>query len=55
MGLAVKAENTKLADTINSHMASMVNDGTVEDTFKKYGVTYTAPAMAPQNKTASAE
>ncbi|KAG1707606.1 L-cystine-binding protein FliY [Nymphon striatum] len=53
MGLAVKAGNTKLADAINSHMASMVNDGTVKEIFNKYGVTYTAPAAAPQNKTAS--
>lgn len=51
MGLAVKADYTKLADEINTHMAAMVTDGTVKKIFNNYGVTYRAPAEAP--KTAS--
>lgn len=47
MGLAVKANFTHLADEIDRHMAAMIKDGTVETIFKKYGVTYAAPADAP--------
>ncbi|CAA6816169.1 MAG: amino acid ABC transporter, periplasmic substrate-binding protein [uncultured Thiotrichaceae bacterium] len=53
LGLAVKADYTKLADEINTHMAAMVKDGTVKSIFNAYGVTYNAPAIAPEKTTAS--
>lgn len=49
MGLAVKANYTKLADKINLHMASMVKDGTIKNIFSQYGVTYAPPAIAPES------
>lgn len=48
MGLAVKASYTELAKVLNTTMAEMKKDGTIEGIFKKYGLTYSAPAKAPK-------
>lgn len=47
MGLAVKKKHDKLANALSEIMASMVKDGTLATIFKRYGVTYTAPAKIP--------
>lgn len=47
MGLAVKKQHTELASVLDKTMATMVKDGTMEQIFKRHGVTYTAPAVAP--------
>jgi ABC-type amino acid transport substrate-binding protein len=42
LGMAVKVEDQALAEAIGGALASLKNDGTIADIFKRYGITHQA-------------
>lgn len=53
VGLAVKAKHKNLTSALNTAMAAMVEDGTMQKIFTSYGVTYQPPAAPPKTETAA--
>jgi polar amino acid transport system substrate-binding protein len=39
--VAVKADNLELVTAVENAMSEMLNDGTIQNIFKKHGITYT--------------
>lgn len=48
LGLAVKADNPELAAALEKAMAELLKEGAIERIFKKRGLSYRAPAGAPE-------